>query len=246
MLFWRGADFENRLKNAIFCLNRLKHFALYANNMGLDVDVLFFDFSSNKSHVDGAIHIPCIPGSFMRSEKLNMVIEYNYLFKTPDLFCVLDSDVFFMKDDYDKLIFEISNLNKNTIINGNVLDIKDGHSIDLTENTISMMNVTTNIRVVGGLGGFFIIDFNELFNSGGYDERFTIWGGEDDDIAHRLKNNGLCIKKTNVTLYHLPHISLMQDAHKTQQYHDQCTLIGNNDTITKYSLITKKYLNKRN
>ena len=45
----------------------------------------------------------------------------------------------------------------------------------------------------------------ELINIGGYDEDFTGWGADDDDLVNRLQLNGLKYAYTNARIIHLYH-----------------------------------------
>ena len=44
-------------------------------------------------------------------------------------------------------------------------------------------------------GGIFIIQREFFARAGGFDERFTGWGGEDDDMSNRIKHHGFIITR---------------------------------------------------
>ena len=241
ILYWNGFDSETRLKNALFCYERIKKFSEYSKLKGIDVNVFLFDFSE-KDPIENSIHIPYKNGEYKRSEKMNKVIEYNYINYFPEIFCCLDSDIFFNESEFDKLINELNNFDSGSMTICSVLDIQNSNNIDYNNNTLFPGNISVRPRFMAGLGAFYIINFDILFNIGGFDERFICWGGEDDDIGERLTRIGIKKRYTTVQLFHLPHKSLSNDSIKSEQYRNQCKIIGNNDTITKHSLIENKYL----
>jgi len=239
ILYWNGFDSENRIKNINFTWDKIKQFSKYCNDNELENKCLLFDFSHNKI-LNESIHIPYINGEYKRSEKINKVLEYNYNNYKPELICFLDSDIFFEESQYTILFNLINTLTPNNVFVSSVLDIMDIKSVDYVNK--KLINPSFRNRLIPGLGAFFIINFDDIFKIGGFDERFLVWGGEDDDISYRLDKKGFKISLAPIKLYHLPHISMQDDAHQNPQYHLQCRLIGNNDIITKYSLISKKYL----
>ena len=241
ILYWHGFDSENRIKNIKFCWNKINKFVEYANLKGIEIKAFLFDFSEDKI-LEDSIHIPYKNGEYKRSEKMNKVIEYNYDNYSPEIFCCLDSDIFFIESEYDKLINELNNFDNNSMEICSVLDIQIKDQIDYEHNTFRVNQIAVKPRLMAGLGAFFIIGFNNIFNIGGFDERFICWGGEDDDIGERLNKNGIKKLYTSVQLFHLPHESLSNDSMSSDQYKSQCKLIGKNDIITKHSLITSKYL----
>ena len=239
IIFWRGFDFEARLKNLQFTTVKIKQFSDYCNSRGIDSRVLIFDFSENKE-IANSIHVPYPINEYRRSEKINRVLEYNKLNICPDVFCLLDSDIFFLDNDYSSLCNLITGVENKQIFQSNVFDIQNLSGIDFDNYTATGMQ--TIFREVAGIGGFWIVKFNEVFSIGGYDERFTVWGGEDDNLATRMKNNGCTIGKVPASIYHLPHASLQNNIHHRAQYYNQCRLLRVSETVTRHSIITNKYL----
>lgn len=238
MLFWDGEDSETRLKNLNFAWNKLKEFSEFCGHNDIQNVCLLFDFSEEKK-INDSIHIPYLKNEYKRSEKINKVLEYNYKNYNPELICFLDSDVFFNKDQYFYLLHEIKNFNKNDVMVSKLQDIQNNDAINF-ENNYTEYQVKE--RIITGLGAFFLINFSILFNIGGFDERFIVWGGEDDDIASRLDNLGIQRYYIPIIFYHLPHESLRTNTINTEQYKKQYKIIYNNDIVTKFSLITNKYL----
>ena len=241
ILFWKGFDFENRLRNLEFSWFRLKKFVSYLKEKGITSECLLFDFS-DENIIPESIHISYPNGVYKRSEKINRVLEYNKENHNPKIICVMDSDIFFEEDQYDKLIEIFTNLNQKQVLVPNLSDIINENDVDFINKTIH--NPRTINRGLGGLGAFFMLRFDEIFNIGGFDERFIIWGGEDDNISVRLDKNGCVVSRIDIKLYHLPHKSMAPLAHSDPQYRQQVRYIHNNDIKTPYSLITKKYLNE--
>jgi hypothetical protein len=240
ILYWKGFDFENRFRNLEFSWFKIKKFVSYLKEKGVDAECLLFDFSESNI-LPESIHIPYPNNSFNKSEKINKALIYNKEKYNPEIICVLDSDIFFEEDQYDKFIKIIWDLKDKEVLVPTLLDIINHTEVDFKNKSIN--NPRTIKRGLGGLGGLYMLKFNELFNIGGFDERFTIWGGEDDNISVRLSKNGCNVKTIDIDLYHLPHQSMMSLAHRDSKYYDQIGLIHNQEIITEYSLITKKYLN---
>jgi hypothetical protein len=241
ILYWNGSDSETRLKNVEYCWKKINKFSDYSNSKGMSIVPLLFDFSETNE-LPGSIHIPYKNGEFKKSEKINKVIEYNYLHNKPDIFCFLDNDVFFLESEYDKLIDELINFDMSSMKTCGVLDIQNSGQIDFPNNSFSAINIDIKPRLMNGLGAFYIIGFDNIFKTGGFDERFTCWGGEDDEIGYRLNRNGIRKEYTKIQLFHLPHKSMENDSKNEDQYNLQCRLISNNEKVTKFSIITDKYL----
>lgn len=238
ILFWKGFDFENRIRNLEFSWFKLKKFVSYLKEKGINSECLLFDFSE-ENILPESIHIPYPTGEYKRSEKINRVLIYNKENYNPEIICVLDSDIFFEEDQYDKLIDIINNLEDKQVLVPNLSDIIDHNEVDFINKKI--MDPRTVNRGLGGLGAFFMLKFDEIFNIGGFDERFTVWGGEDDNISTRLSNNGCNVSRIEIKLYHLPHLSMMPEAHRDQRYHEQVKYVHVNEINTTHSKINKIY-----
>jgi predicted glycosyltransferase involved in capsule biosynthesis len=157
---------------------------------------------------------------YKKSEKLNKIIlennHYNY-------FMMIDGDCFFHKNDYDKLLYIINNLNTDDIITFDAAklyeDIFDKYMINNTfivENADWVYAYSGNkdkgplYHTIGGLGGTYIIDTNILIKCGGYNENIKTWGHEDGEILQRIGEKGINVnyKPTrSFAPFHLPHFS---------------------------------------
>lgn len=234
ILFWKGFDFENRFRNLNFSWFRLKLFVSYLKQKGVNSECLLFDFSEEHI-IPESIHIPYPNGDYKRSEKINKVLVYNKETFNPEIICVLDSDIFFEENQYDKLLKIIESLGDKDVLIPNLYDITNTDGVDFVNKSIKNPKVVS--RNLGGLGAFFMLKLDQIFNIGGFDERFIVWGGEDDDISVRLKKNGCTIKTVDIVLYHLPHISMMTMSHKDNRYHEQIKIINSNEVKTRYTSI---------
>lgn len=249
--FWTFHDVDNRIRNTNFSWKCLKRFIDYAKNIpDLEIKCFLYDLSPKK-RIEEAIHIPVEKVCYERSKKINLCIEHNYLYSKPDLICFLDSDVFFEENQYDKFINILRNFDKKTFYTSRVLDIQNNLEVDF-ENLKIDENVNFQIREIPGLGAFFLVDFESIFNIGGFDERFLVWGGEDDDLRVRLLNSGLNRKNIPIALFHLNHDNGLihhanvENSEQKQKQLDICwhdKSIIRNTTLSKYRF---KNLEKKN
>lgn len=240
ILFWKDNNFNNRLDNFKICYKKLNDFKNYIIEKNVDIELHINSFEFGKvKYINESILFKRNRKDYRRSEKINLVLEYNYLNIKPDIFCVIDSDIFFTSKDYDSLIELFKNMQENKFYVPIVNNIHNKNGIDL--DNIPEINMITSKRHILGLGAFFVIDFNKLFMIGGFDERFIVWGGEDDDVAMRLLKAGMQRDTLPIKPYHLPHESLTYMI-SNKLYFEQCKIIGNNDIITRYSIIYEKYL----
>jgi predicted glycosyltransferase involved in capsule biosynthesis len=237
--FWEFKDFENRLRNTKFSWQMMKEFIEFCKTKGLDFSCYLFDFSKNKNFNDG-IHLPLSEISYERSKKLNLAIEWNFINDKPEYVCFLDADVFFLKNEYEAIILQILELNSNEFITSGVYDFPNNESVDFEKNLLIDIPQTT-IRDIPGLGAFFFVDMSTLIETGAFDERFIVWGGEDDDLKMRLEKKGLRRKTLKSKLYHLYHPTLIDHANIENNHIKQEQLKCWNDPNINRDTILKKY-----
>lgn len=221
--FWSFNDTTNRIRNTIFSWERLKRFTDWYNSSHCSnrLDCFLFDLS-NTQVLSESIHLPFIESTYERSKKINHCIEWNILNYKPDIICFLDSDIFFLEDQYINFSNAIENFDKTTFAVSDVWDIKDNSLLDFDNYKFknlsfnSKLNILTGApvekRTIKGLGAFFMIDLNAIVEVGGFDERFIVWGGEDDDLRYRLQRNKLKPVNLPVTLFHINHETLINHA----------------------------------
>ena len=233
--YWHTS--EDRLNSIFYVINKVKKFKKLLDDVGIENEFNVFDFSKEQK-VPDSIHIPFKHDEFRKSEKVNHILKYNKENIKPDIFCLFDADIFFNEDSYINIINLIRNFDKNFFYVGYVYDLifDQNTKLDLTDNKI-IGNFKENKRDVFGLGGTYFIDFNTLYDIGGYDENFITWGGEDDDLGNRLARQRIRRKQLECKFYHLPHS-------RTQvidwgQYKKQCELIAQNVTYKPSSILSK-------
>lgn len=236
--YWESDDID-RLYNTKMCIHSITKLIKYLNNYGINSQLNIFDFSEEQI-IENSIHIPYPKGEFKKSEKINNVIKYNNDIIKPKIFTSIDSDIFIMEQQYEELKTLILQLldNDKMFYTCYVQDILNRGSIDLINNTINLYQTPIMKRPIPSLGAFYCIHFKELYNIGGFDERFLVWGGEDDDVKLRLERNGLIMKQIDTTLYHMPHRNL-NFVVGGEQYNKQCYILDNDKSIIRISKILK-------
>jgi hypothetical protein len=231
--YWHTS--EDRLTALRFVLGKLSNFFFELKKENIDFSFTIFDFSETPK-IEGGIHIPYPVSEYRRAEKLNHVIKYNCDNLCPDIFCLFDSDIFFDSESYQVIIELIKNFDKKFFYVGYIFDLIFKGQVQLDLKNIQLVgNFYPKKRDVFGLGGAFMIDFNELFDIGGYDENFITWGGEDDDLGNRLSRKGIKRKNLNARFYHLPHTHIQKI--DWNQYKKQCELIMVHSTFKPSKII---------
>ena len=85
-----------------------------------------------------------------------------------------------------------------------------------------------------------MIDFRTIINICGFDERFKVWGGEDDDLRLRLERIRFYRINLQCTLYHLYHNTLINHANveNAEQKKKQCEAFEDK-TIFRTTLLSQ-------
>lgn len=200
--FWFSK--EDRLDNLVITytlLNRLKDYLI---SKGLDVSVNVFEFSE-KQYFANSIFSP-IGEEFSKSLKINTAIKYLKENDKPDIVSFIDSDCFVDKDDFENVYKQLLEFDKNYYYCNNFIKLAKGTRI--TEE-LELDKSFYKYRNLGGLlqalGGMWFMDFDTLYEVGGFDERYIDWGGEDEDIGKRLILKGILPKQLKFKAYHLYH-----------------------------------------
>lgn len=203
ILTW-SEDLE-RAQNFRFSLARLKELCRFLNINKIETSIYPFCFGRTKLTED-SYHSDLSALTYHKSFKINYVIKQMLENKDQgDLLCLVDSDIVVLENNFFNLLDYIKNTDfKQKYLTGRWLDTDSREYFDFEKNTIkSILNIS---KIRGSdAGGLFIVDFNILLDMGGFDERFTVWGAEDDDMSNRLQRAGLIREYTDFYPIHIKH-----------------------------------------
>lgn len=206
ILFW-GTD-KDRLANTNLSWYELKKFTTYARSKGLDIEPFLFDFSE-VNVLNDAIHIPYSNTSYKRSEKINKVIDYHGEYD--GFFSVMDSDIFIDEQDYDVLIYLLKNMKTNKFYVFKINDLITHKGINFLDNKIDYKVLEFNERQFEpDLGGLFFVESKCIIQNK-FDEFYTVWSCEDNDLSYRLQKIGKIKLLLPIIPYHLPHTHALKD-----------------------------------
>jgi hypothetical protein len=216
IIYWdMGCEF--RKQNSLVSWNQLKRMLKYLREKGLKMNAYIFEFG--KEFVfNESIKMDYDLDYFEKSKKINLIMNHP-VNSTCDYLAIMDSDTFFLEDQFDLIynhIVEIEEKNEREFFTYNLLDIDKSEReqvIDF-ENHLPKFEIIKDLETKfswrhswgsGVLGGFFIAPISKLKQIGGFNENFLTWGAEDDEAQMRLK--GLCHwnPKMNQGPYHLWH-----------------------------------------
>jgi len=209
VLFWTDAlQNSTRERNIKYTINEHEQLSAFFNTK-ISCNVRIFDYSPTKI-IDKAIHIPYPSAVYKRSEKINNLLnECN-----SDMFAVMDSDCFICRDDYEPLLNIILTSGKDSCITFDVLDFSEKDTNDIIYHHADPKTFEVSSRFpgrAGGLGAFYITNTNNLKLNGGYNTKFTTWGGEDGEIYDKIYRDGsikkVPLNRDQIRLFHLSHFS---------------------------------------
>jgi hypothetical protein len=247
ILTW--GDNQERIENfkfSFYHLNKLKDF-LEKNN----IECILYPFCFGKNSLsENSIHVNLEELHYHRSFKINYVLKHIINKKIePNIFCCIDSDIFILEKDYSRFLDYISNTNfKNTFLTARWYDSAFREDFNFHNYTH-----TNNIRVEtvrsSDASGFFLVDFEILKAIGGYDERFTVWGGEDNDIGTRLQKFGVQQEYMDFLFLHLKHerlneITILETEYK-DIYLNQVKIAQTDHSIIRPTLINDYYVQNK-
>jgi len=200
--FWYNK--EDRLTNLKGSFKSLRNLQKYLTNNGLDVDINVFEFSEERQCFGGSVYLPVEKG-YNKSIRLNYALKWLKQNRSVDIVSFVDSDCVIDTIDYTKVLKQFTNFDKSKYYCNNLTKL--GKKEYFNEETLSLTPFYTfhNSGIINGLGGIWICDFNTLYEIGGFDERYTGWGREDEDVGKRLYLKGLEFEQLNFKVYHLPH-----------------------------------------
>lgn len=209
LLFWTdNLPNSSRERNIKYSIIELKNLINYLSQH-IDCKYNLYDYSPTKI-LEDSIHIPYPPSAYKRSVKINHIINQT----TADLISIIDADCFICKEDYAKLAEIIVQADVNSCVTFDVLDFSNEDTDKIVYEGADPMQFSVSSRFqgrAGGLGAFFITNTNNLKSNGGFNEKFTTWGGEDGEIYDKINRDG-SIKKIPcnrdvIRLFHLSHVS---------------------------------------
>jgi predicted glycosyltransferase involved in capsule biosynthesis len=134
---------------------------------------------------------------------------------------MFDIDTFFIKEDYEKILNIVKNVNDNEIYTFDLAKLDDNNLDFLYNNGVFDLNsVHWNYAYSGdkkngpfgsghsgGIGGVYICDMNLIKSVGGFNEEYIGWGGEDGDMMGRLYESKKISKLTPVRDFAPIHLS---------------------------------------
>jgi predicted glycosyltransferase involved in capsule biosynthesis len=232
MKFWDdGQKDSTRIRNVNFSWRELKRFASFLKKNGIDVDFNLYDFSPEKI-IEDAIHIPYPLGVYKKAEKTNIILKEKSNF---DFFMMMDCDAFFCKDDYDLFLNLYRELEIGDIVTFDLAKLNDSLSEYIVDGEFIKEKADFSYAYsgarengplahhIGGLGGVYLCDTKLLLELGGFDEKYTGWGGEDGDkldkiwqskTPHRFKPT------KNFAPFHLPHFSDWSNVNYSRRFEE--------------------------
>lgn len=208
-MFWTdNLPNSTRERNVSYAINELKNLVSFLSQH-IDCKYKVYDYSPEK-FIQESIHIPYGASVYKRSEKINNILSQT----TSDLFSIIDSDCFVCREDYNKLAEILVNSSVESCITFDVLDFSAEDTDKIVYKNADPNQFVVSSRFpgrAGGLGAFFITNTNNLKKNGGFNEKFTTWGGEDGEIYHKINMDEsikkIACNKEIIRLFHLSHIS---------------------------------------
>jgi len=201
ILYW--GDKKERLANTNLSWHYLKNFSRYCIEHGCLVEPFLFDFSEIQV-LDDAIHIPYPNGEYKRAEKINKVFEYHS--EKEEFIGICDSDVVIREEDYESMKYFITILKHKNFYVFKLDDLISLKGVDFENKQINFGELELKERnFEPDLGALFFIHNSLMKEVDGFDERFTVWGGEDNHTAYKLLSKGYNKKLLPLKPIHLLH-----------------------------------------
>jgi len=205
-LFWTdGKENSDRTRNVLFSIEKNTELVKYLNENGGNVKYLIYDFSPEQI-LEDSIHIPYPLSVYKRSEKINLVLEQSQA----DFISIIDSDCFFDDTEYPLILDLYMDLELNKVYNFDWKKIEGDSYVDFEKRVLlskNNFNFAMGHGKTGGLGAFFIVPTLALKEIGGFDTKYTTWGGEDGDALDKLLRKISREQITYISPYHLPHFT---------------------------------------
>lgn len=194
---------QERFENLMITHKVLKNLQNYLILNGLDVEVNVFEFSEDQQYYKDSVYIP-IPGSYNKSLKVNHALKYLNQ-SSPDIVSFVDGDCFVDKKDYPRVLDLLQSIDTTKYYCNNLIKLEVRQFFNQNTFEVEPFYKFENSGRIDGLGGIWVCDFKTLYEVGGFDERYTGWGREDEDLGKRLTLKGLSFSQLPFNVFHLPH-----------------------------------------
>jgi predicted glycosyltransferase involved in capsule biosynthesis len=200
--FWYND--EDRLSNLKSSFKSLRNLQKYLISNGLGVEINVFEFSEERQCFGSSIYLPIGKG-YSKSIRLNYALKWLKHNKKVGIVSFVDSDCVVDTKDYPKILEQFTNFDKSKYYCNNLTKLDKKEYFNIEQLTLEPFYTFVNSGIINGLGGMWICDFDTLYEIGGFDERYTSWGLEDEDVGKRLYLKGLEFQQLDFRVYHLPH-----------------------------------------
>lgn len=207
MVFWTdGHENSTRERNVKLTWPYLKDMTKWLTSQQVPATATLYDYSPEKI-IEDAVHIPYPIGVYKRAEKLNNIINN---LPTQDFVCLMDSDVFIDHLEWPSLKNLIQRLTPDVGFFFNFAKLDTIQSVtsltDIPKHTPYQLAFIKGSQ--GGFGGFQLTSVKSIKEIGGFDLKFTTWGGEDGELMNKFCGRGFIrvgIMEEELLPRHLPH-----------------------------------------
>lgn len=233
MKFWDdGQPDSTRIRNVKYSWEELKKLNHFLNENGVKSVCNLYDFSEVKL-MDESKHISYPLGVYKKAEKTNIILNEQ---KEYDFFMMVDCDAFFYKNDYERFLNLLKELNRGDVVTFDLAKLEDKVNEYIIEGEFYPENADWSYAYsgnksngplngyIGGLGGVYLCDTNLLIDLGGFDESYVGWGAEDGDMLGRIWSSSIQheFKPTrDFAPFHLPHFTDWGNPLYSQRFEDK-------------------------
>lgn len=223
IIYWKN-EIDDRASNAQLAYSQLRHFSGSLEiESKLEISVHFFDFSEICEFGDEVIHIPFPKAEFYKTAKINRIIQHLKA-ENPDFVAIMDADIVIRESDYDFLRTYMKEFRRDRFYVCEVENLINNDCVDFETGQIAFENTKIEKRqrnMMADLGGLYFAPYDTLAKNEIFDERFEVWGGEDNAASFKLQALGLKSTPLFIRPLHLNHKSIESDSMATEQYRKQ-------------------------
>lgn len=231
--FWYSN--EDRLENLKITYKALTNLAKWLKIQGIDVTLNVFEFSEERQYFEDSIYL-LVEEGYSKAIRLNHALKYLKMNDKPDIVCFIDSDCFVDLREYGKVLNTLLTFNPEVYYCNNLVKLDKRSSFDIGSMSVNPSYMYTNTGLINGLGGMWFCDFDTLYEIGGFDERYKVWGREDEDMGKRFTMKGMEFEQLSFKVFHLPHpIEPTKDNKLEREAQEQIFLYDN--SIARPSLL---------